>query len=225
MKPKDIDEKGRFSKGDTPWNKGKPWSEEVKLKLRQNHADMSDEKNPFYGKRHSEETKERIRQSMIGNQHAKGYSHTPDQNERNRQAHLGKTSWCKGLKGILKPNSGSFNKGEHKSPETEFKKGFTPWIKGKSRKGYPQIGPKFGEEHHNWKGGRRISKARTKCRRKGRGFIPLVNPPVGYDFQWHHVSPNQPYVVPCPTNIHNMFGGRNHYQNVNALLGIVRVAG
>lgn len=31
--------------------------------------------------------------------------------------------WNKGLKGIQKSNSGSFKKGEHRSPKTEFRKG------------------------------------------------------------------------------------------------------
>ena len=50
--------------------------------------------------------------------------------------------WNKGTKGIIKANSGSFKKGERRSPETEikpgqrlspkteFKKGRTPWNKG-----------------------------------------------------------------------------------------------
>lgn len=33
-----------------------------------------------------------------------------------------RTAWNKGLKGVCKPNSGSFKKGEHRSPATEFKK-------------------------------------------------------------------------------------------------------
>lgn len=35
----------------------------------------------------------------------------------------GFTPWNKGTKGLIKPNKGSFKKGEHPSPETEFKKG------------------------------------------------------------------------------------------------------
>jgi len=37
----------------------------------------------------------------------------------------------KGTKGVMKPNSGSFKKGEHPSPRTEFKKGHIPANKGK----------------------------------------------------------------------------------------------
>lgn len=33
----------------------------------------------------------------------------------------GMTPWNKGLKGVIKPNSGSFKKGERISPKTEFK--------------------------------------------------------------------------------------------------------
>ena len=39
------------------------------------------------------------------------------------------------------------NKGNHSSPKTEFKKGYTPWNKGKKmEKG-------IGKDHPNWKGG------------------------------------------------------------------------
>ena len=73
----------------------------------------------------------------------------------------GNTPWNKGTNGICKPNSGSFIKGEHRSKDTEFKKG--------------QL---FGENHHNWKGSdvgyfalhtwvyRNLGKA-TKCNKCG----------------------------------------------------------
>jgi len=38
----------------------------------------------------------------------------------------GKTPWNKGVKGVCSVNSGSFKKGEHRSPKTEFKKGEKP---------------------------------------------------------------------------------------------------
>ena len=47
----------------------------------------------------------------------------------------GMIPWSKGTKGIVKPNSGSIKKGEHISPDTEFKNG-----------------ENIGEENHNWKG-------------------------------------------------------------------------
>lgn len=47
-------------------------------------------------------------------------------------------AWNKGTKGLVKANSGSFKKGEHRSRSTEFKKGEM------SR-----------EKHPLWKGGRR----------------------------------------------------------------------
>ena len=42
---------------------GQKHTEETKQKMRDNHADMSGEKNPFYGKRHTEETKIKIREN------------------------------------------------------------------------------------------------------------------------------------------------------------------
>lgn len=114
----------RFKKGSIPWNKGKPWSEEVKLKLRANHADMSGEKNPFFKRHHSREVRERLRELNLGR-------HLTDETKKNiRRALLGNPNikgflkghipWNKGTYGLMKPNSGSFKKGQHPSPETEF---------------------------------------------------------------------------------------------------------
>jgi len=50
----------------TPWNKGKPWSLEVKMKLRKKHANSSGQKHPLWQKGHSEETKKLI-SSIIKN--------------------------------------------------------------------------------------------------------------------------------------------------------------
>jgi group I intron endonuclease len=46
-------------------NKGKPVSESTKKKISENHYDISGEKNPMYGKKHSPETIEKIRQKAL----------------------------------------------------------------------------------------------------------------------------------------------------------------
>jgi len=53
---------------------------------------------------------------------------------KQRKAKLGKSTWNKGTKGVMKPN------------KTSFKKGHTSWVKG--LKGYMA-----GEKNPNWKGG------------------------------------------------------------------------
>ena len=40
-------------------------------------------------------------------------------------------AWNKGIKGSVKPNSGSFEKGDNVSPATQFSAGSVPWNKGK----------------------------------------------------------------------------------------------
>ena len=40
--------------------KGRVFSEETKRKMRENHADVSGDKNPFYGKKHTEETLKKV---------------------------------------------------------------------------------------------------------------------------------------------------------------------
>jgi group I intron endonuclease len=46
-------------------NKGKTVSESTKKKISENHYDISGEKNPMYGKKHSPETIEKIRQKAL----------------------------------------------------------------------------------------------------------------------------------------------------------------
>ena len=84
----------------------------------------------------------------------------------------GCVSWCKGTKGIMKVNNGSFKKGEHRSVKTEFKKGckFSKGFKEKMSNAKKNIIPKNinsikgwnkgqsmenlkGKNHWNWKGG------------------------------------------------------------------------
>ena len=91
-----ISNKGQFVKGNIPWNKGK--------------KDLFiGEKNPFYGKHHTEKTK------WIISEKEKGKHKSPQTEFKN-----GIIPWNKGLKGM------------HFSPETEFKKGIIPWMKGKT---------------------------------------------------------------------------------------------
>ena len=67
--------------GRVPWNKGRPWSNEVKAKMRLGHQSrpprseevkrrqslrMKGENNPFFGRRHTEETKAKISASKKG---------------------------------------------------------------------------------------------------------------------------------------------------------------
>lgn len=67
-----------FKKGYTPWNKGKFLSEEIKEKIRKSlKGKLSGKNHPFFGKHHTEETRNRISKSKTGNS----------------------PSWLKGLKG------------------------------------------------------------------------------------------------------------------------------
>lgn len=94
----------------------------------------------------------------------------------------GLTSWNKDTRGVMKPNSGSFKKGEHRSPKTEFKKGQATWIKGltaetdlrvkrlaeksketkRIRLENGEIQPSFIGKHHTQKTKDKISEAKKK---------------------------------------------------------------
>ncbi len=115
--------------GKPPWNKGITCSEEQKAVLREKalERDISGENNPFFGKHHTEEAKEKNRQAHLGKPGRKGIPcseeakaklrakalernvsgennpffgkhHTEESKEKNRQAQLGRTPWNKGKK-------------------------------------------------------------------------------------------------------------------------------
>lgn len=83
---------------------------------------MKGENHPMYGKHHSEETKLRLKETSNGNKNAVGYHPTEESKEKNRQAHLGKPAWNKGLKGYMSgEKNGMYRK--HHSEEAKIKCG------------------------------------------------------------------------------------------------------
>lgn len=67
--------------------------------------------------RHTEESKRLI--SLNNTRHFLGKKHTLESRKKMSESHKGQASWNKGTKGIMNPN------------ETSFKKGVSPWNKGK----------------------------------------------------------------------------------------------
>jgi len=123
--------------------------------------------------------------------------------------------------------------GKKHKPETiiKFSKakiGCVSWMKGKthSKQAREKIsnagrGKRMGAAHPRWVGGTKISRARKHAKEKLKGFILIsLKNPYDEPIEYHHIYPGLPYVVPCPRRIHQMFGGKNHFQNVNAMLGI-----
>jgi group I intron endonuclease len=66
------------------------------------------ENHPLFGKKLNLSFKSRKKLSDM----AKNRKCSPETREKMSKARLGKTSWNKGTKGIMKPNSGSFKKGQ-----------------------------------------------------------------------------------------------------------------
>lgn len=88
--------------------KGRPLSEHRKQKI---SAAMTGEKHPMYGKKHSEETKQKIRESMKGKQQCLGKRHSEEtkrkisqslkgkkHSEETKQKMKSRIPWNKGLK-------------------------------------------------------------------------------------------------------------------------------
>ena len=94
------------------------------------------------------------------------------------------------LRDLRRNKNGDFQKGEHASSETEFKKSNTlGFRKGINRK--KEINP-------NWKGGYEIARARSEEKRRQFGFIPLNTKFDGSD--GHHLD--EEFVVYIPTELH-----------------------
>lgn len=57
-------------KGHIPWNKGKQWNDDVKRKISVAQVGKRlGKENQFFGKHHTEETKEKLRQAQLGRKH------------------------------------------------------------------------------------------------------------------------------------------------------------
>lgn len=82
-------ENGCF-KGRTPWNKGKSHSLETIKKITES---MKGEKNPWYGKKHSDATRKKM------SEFHKGKVLSEEHRLKISESKKGKTTWNKGLKG------------------------------------------------------------------------------------------------------------------------------
>lgn len=167
----------------------------------------------------------------------KGRHHTEESKQKSSEAHKGCIAWNKGWKGCfseetrkkisdsLKGNKiwlGKKHSDESKKKMSEAKKDYVPWIKGKHLS-VEQVQSMTGANHVHWKGGAKLSRARSKGKKTNRGFILLTTKkPYNEPIVYHHIHPELPYVVPCPLRIHNMFTGSKkvHFDNVNAMLGV-----
>ena len=52
---------------------------------------------------------------------------------------------------------------------------------------------------------------RARYRSHHRGFIPIAPNIFNTQIDWHHISPNHPYVVALPKEVHQAVYGKYHY--------------
>ena len=113
-------------------NKGKPLSPETKDKLRAKalERDMSGENNPFYGKHHTEESKEKNRQAHLGKPLSeetkaklRGKHHSEETRAKMSESHKGKKLSPETCAKISAAKSGKNHHmyGKHHSEETKAK--------------------------------------------------------------------------------------------------------
>lgn len=132
--------RGSFKKGSTV-NVGRVWSAESRAKV------------ALAGKNRivKPETREKLRKAMIGRKITWGDKMSVAQKGKLRGRTISTT-----LRAMFKEKVSKI--GKHYSPATEFKKGMTPWIKGKKGVFIPANKGKrnptvAGEKNWNWKGG------------------------------------------------------------------------
>jgi len=121
------------------WIKGKRHTQKTKDKI--SIAKSANPTRHWLGKARSQKTKDKIRESLTGRfvgennpMYGKsgelspvyGRHHTKETKDKIAESNRGKT-----ISEKAKQKMSEAKKGEHLSPETEFKKGFTPWNKGK----------------------------------------------------------------------------------------------
>ena len=85
-----LSEEERKKRGDI--NRGKKLSEETRRKISENHADVSGEKNPMWGRHRTEEVKEKLREAHLGK------VHSDEVRKKISEKHKGRVPWNKGKK-------------------------------------------------------------------------------------------------------------------------------
>ncbi len=129
----------------------------------------------------------------------------------------GSIPWNKETKGLVKPNSGSFKKGQHNSPNTEFKKGHQPTEQLRKKLSLRMIGnilmkgKKFSKEtknkmsisrskdkHWNWRGGKKLANQRHHSKRRHLNHI-FMNEPFE-NSEGHHLDND--FILYIPKELH-----------------------
>jgi len=148
--------------------KGTKHTEETKRKMSINHADYRGEKNPCFGRSLSKETIEKLRQAKTrwyqNNLHPRGMlgkRHGEETREKMRVSHLGKSQghgWKlseKTKQKISNANKGVMFTKEHKAKIANANKGNTNWLgrqhTEKTKKKMSEV--QWGERNHQWLGG------------------------------------------------------------------------
>ena len=94
-----------------------PCEEERKRRSDYAKEHYNGEKNPFYNRKHSEETKQKIRDKLTGVKTGNRFERTDEWKKKLSEAHKGKEPWNKGIKTGPNPKL------------SEAKKGKEPWNK------------------------------------------------------------------------------------------------
>lgn len=133
----------QFSKGRSAWNKGMKGvfhhTTESKKKLSEaRYGKFCGQNNPFFGKKHSEETIQKLREFKKNKPSPrKGIKCSEESKKRMSLAHKGKTPWNKGKKGVQIP----------------WMKNKQHTKKSKERMSMVRKGKRIGDENSNWMGG------------------------------------------------------------------------
>lgn len=93
--------------------------------------------------------------------------------------------------------------------------------KRKYRKAHPD---RVAQSYRKYRQTHRDKVRRWNTEHKGKGFVPLIdNPfPPSIPIDWHHLLPNQPYVVPIPQSIHRAVMGERHFiHNLSAFIWLM----
>ena len=116
-----------------------------------------------------------------------GTEFTVEHKHKLAKAHIGRSGWNKGktTPDNVKRKISESEKGERTGPKN------------------PMFG-KTCDKNPTWKGGMKLSRARSHSKRKQLGFIPVLSQNSGE--VWHHFT--NEYVIGIPEEAHNKCGGR-----------------
>jgi predicted DNA-binding protein YlxM (UPF0122 family) len=174
------------------------WLKKFNVKIRSKSEALNGEKNPMYGRCHTEETKRKLSEARKGEKNPMYGKHLSEETKKK----------------ISKGRLGKYHSEETKRKMSEARKGEKCYFYGKHHsEEYKRKMREINKGKNNpyWRGGVRLSNIRHTCKRRQLGFKPLNQP--FENCEGHHLQDRET-VIYIPKELHRRIY-HNNWKSIN----------